>query len=287
VALSTPTALRRQLGTELRRLRDRRRGADVVVPLGWSESKLSRIETARTGITADDLELLLSAYEVAEPERVRLRELARQTRQRAWWHPYRAAVPDPYEEYVALEAEAETMDEWEAQVVPGLLQSDEYAREVVEAGTDLSGDDVVQQRVALRMARQSVLSRHPPPRLSIVLDEAVLRRQIGGPAVLRRQVQRLFDASHRGGVDLQVLPFGAGVHGALAGSFTIFGFGAHGRPPVVHSEGITGGTWRSKPAEVQVYREAFADLRRRALDAAGSRQLLAQIGAELDEGLIR
>jgi transcriptional regulator with XRE-family HTH domain len=279
--------VRRQLGAELRRLRDRRRGADVVAALGWSESKLSRIETARTRISAGDLDRLLDAYGVGEVERVRLRELALLTRVRAWWHPYRAAVPDPYEEYVALEAEAVTMDEWEAQVVPGLLQSDEYAREVVEAGTDLSDAGVVEQRVALRMARQSVLTRHPPPRLSVVLDEGVLRREVGGRAVLRRQVQRLFDASHRGGVDLQVLPFGAGVHGALAGSFTIFGFGVEGRPSVVHSEGITGGLFRSKPAEVQVYRQAFADLRRRALDQDGSREILAQIGSELDEGLIR
>ncbi len=287
VATPSPTVIRRQLGGELRRLRGARRGAGVAAALGWSESKLSRIETARTGVSAADLDLLLAHYGVAEAERERLRELARQTRQRTWWHPYRAAVPDSYEEYVALEAEAATMDEWEAQVVPGLLQSDEYAREVVEAGTDLSGPDVVQQRVALRMARQSVLTRRPPPRLSIVVDEAVLRREVGGRAVLRRQVQRLYDASHRGAVELQVLPFSAGVHGALAGSFTIFGFGAGGRPAVVHSEGITGGLFRSRPAEVLLYRDAFADLRRRALDPQASRRLLAQVGAELDEGVGR
>jgi transcriptional regulator with XRE-family HTH domain len=230
VATPTPTAVRRLLGNELRRLRGRQRGADVAVAVGWSESKLSRIETARTGISVADLDLLLATYGVAEDDRVRLRELARQTRQRAWWHPYRAAVPDRYEEYVALEAEAVTMAEWEAQVVPGLLQTDEYARAVVEAGTDRSGADVMQQRVALRLARQLVLTRQPPPRLSIVVDEAVLRREIGGRAVLRRQLQRLFDGSHRGEVELRVLPFAAGVHGALAGSFTVFGFGDEGRP---------------------------------------------------------
>jgi transcriptional regulator with XRE-family HTH domain len=287
VTTPTPTSVRRQLGIELRRLRGRRRGAEVSTALGWSESKLSRIETARTGISIEDLDLLLAGYGVAEDERARLRDLARRTRQRAWWHPYRAAVPDPYGDYVALEAEAVSMDEWESQVVPGLLQSDEYAREVIGAGTDLSGPDVVQQRVRLRMARQSVLTRDPSPRLSIVLDEAVVRREVGGRAVLRRQVQRLFDASHRDDVQLQVLPFGAGVHGALAGSFTIFGFGAGGRPPVVHSEGITGGLFRSKSSEVQVYATAFADLRRRALDVDRSRAFLAQIGAELDEGFLR
>jgi predicted transcriptional regulator len=287
VATPTRTATRRQLGIELRRLRGRQRGADVSVALGWSESKLSRIETARTGISTADLDRLLAGYGVADDERDRLHELARQTRQRAWWHPYRAAVPDPYAEYVALEAEAVTMDEWEAQVVPGLLQTDEYARAVVEAGTDRSSVDVVRQRVALRMARQVVLTRDPPPRLGIVLDEAVLRREIGGRSVLRRQVQRLFDAGNREDVELQVLPFGAGVHGALAGSFTVFGFGAEGRAPVVHSEGMTGGLFLAKAGDVGVYRSAFADLRRRALDPDDTRLFLAQIGAELDEGLIR
>ena len=287
MATPTPTAVRRQLGSELRRLRGGRRGADVAVALGWSESKLSRIETARTGISPADLDRLLAEYDVADDGRQRLRELARVTRQRAWWHPYRTSVPDPYEEYVALETEAVTMDEWEAQVVPGLLQSDEYAREVIEAGAAPADAEFAHQRVALRMARQTVLTRHPAPRLNIVLDEAVLRREVGGRAVLRRQLQRLFDASHRHGVELRVLPFAAGVHGALAGSFTIFGFGAEGRPPVVHSEGMTGGLFRSKPAEVQIYRDAFADLRRRALDPAETRGLLARIGAELDEGLTR
>jgi transcriptional regulator with XRE-family HTH domain len=285
--MPTPSAVRRQLGNELRRLRGRQRGADVSAALGWSESKLSRIETAHTGISVADLELLLDGYGVAEDERSRLREMARLTRQRAWWHPYRAAVPVPYEEYVGLEADAVSMDEWEAQVVPGLLQSDEYARAVVEAGTDSSGAGIVQQRVRLRMARQSVLTRDPPPRLSIVLDEAVLRREIGGRTVLRRQVQRLFDASHRDEVELRVLPFGAGVHGALAGSFTIFGFGAQGRPPVVHIEGMTGGSFLAKPVDVATYRSAFTDLLRRALDPDDTRSLLAQIGAELDEGLRR
>lgn len=275
-------AARRQLGLELRRLRGGRLGADIAAALHWSESKLSRIETARTGISDGDFDRLLDVLGVPAGERGRLRDLLRQSRMRVWWHPYRSAVPDPYGEYVALEAEAVTMHEWEAQVVPGLLQSDEYARAVIEAGADLTDPDLVQQRVALRMARQSVLTRQPPPRIAIVLDESVLRREVGGRPVMRRQVQRLFDATGRAGMELRILPFGAGAHAALAGSFTVFGFGQDGRDPVVHSEDLTGGLLRARAEEVRTYRTAFEDLRRRALSVDDSRALLARTGDELE-----
>jgi transcriptional regulator with XRE-family HTH domain len=274
-------AARRELGDELRRLRGRRRGAEVAGRLGWSESKLSRIETARTGISEADLERLLRLYACSQDERARLRELARRGRARVWWAPYRSSVAEPYDEYVAFEAEAVLMCEWEAQVVPGLLQTDEYAHAVIEVGAEVSDPEVVQRRIALRMARQSVLTRDPPPRLCVVLDEAVLRREVGGRAVLHRQLQRLLDASRRPGVDLLVLPFSAGSHAALTEAFVIFEFAGDGRAPVVHSEDLIGGQLRTRAAEVQVYRDAFADVRERALDVAQSRDLIARTSDSL------
>jgi transcriptional regulator with XRE-family HTH domain len=274
-------AARRELGDELRRLRGERRGAEVAGRLGWSESKLSRIETARTGISEADLERLLRLYESPAGERHRLRELVRRGRARVWWAPYRSSVAEPYDEYVAFEAEAVVMCEWEAHVVPGLLQTDEYAHAVIETGADVNDPEVMQRRIALRMARQSVLTRDPPPRLCVVIDEAVLNREVGGRAVLRRQLQRLLDASQRPGVDLLVLPFSAGSHAALTEAFVIFEFAGEQRPPVVHSEDLIGGQLRTKPAEVRVYREAFADLRSRALDVAQSRELIARTGDRL------
>lgn len=251
--------------------------------LGWSESKLSRIETARTGISATDLERLLTTYGVDEAEAARLRELSRQTQARTWWHPYRSGVPDPLDRYVAYESEATAMLEWEPQIVPGLLQTDEYARAVVEVARNLESPDVVEQLVALRMARQTVLTHHPRPQLAIILDEGALRREVGGRQVMRRQVQRLYDASQRPGITLQVLPFSVGIHLAVTGAFTIFEFGADGQSPVVHGEGATGGIFHDRPGEVQVFREAFEDVRCRALDIRGSRQFLATIGAELQD----
>lgn len=275
-------AVRRQLGVELRRLRGPRRGADVAVDLGWSESKLSRIETARTGISRTDLDSLLATLDVGAAERARIEELSQRVYNSFWWTQYTSAVPEQYQEYVAMEAEAARMLEWEAQVVPGLLQTDEYARVVIESVAEPHSPDILQRRVALRMARQTVLTRRPPPSLCVVMDEGVLRREVGGRAVMQRQVQRLFDATGRSGVELQVLPFDAGVHSALAGAFTIFGFLDDARADLVHIESLTGGLVRSKDAEVQVYHQAFEDLRHRALTVEATRDLLTEISTKLN-----
>jgi hypothetical protein len=149
---------------------------------------------------------------------------------------------------------------------------------VIEVGADIGNQDTIQRRLALRMARQTVLVREPPPRLSVVLDEAVLHREIGGADVLRRQLQRLYEASLRPSVELLVLPFSAGAHPALSESFVIFDFAAGTRGPVVHSEGLTGGLFHLKDEDVRIYRGAFADLRRRARPAAESRELLTRLG---------
>jgi transcriptional regulator with XRE-family HTH domain len=266
---------RRELGSDLRRLRGDRRGVDVAKALGWSESKISRIETAHTGISEPDLERLLTAYGVRVEDRERLRDLARLGRARPWWTQYRSSVPDPYDEYLSLEGEAILISEWEAQVVPGLLQTDEYARAVIEAGADVGEPGTIQRRLALRMARQAVLTRDPPPKLRIVLDEAVLHREVGGPEVLRRQVARLAEATRRPGVEIRILPFSAGAHAGQTESFMVLEFAAGTRAPIVHSEGLTGGLFRVKPAEVEVYRYALADLRERALSAEASRTAIA------------
>jgi transcriptional regulator with XRE-family HTH domain len=271
----TSTA-RRELGNELRRLRADRRAAGVAAALGWSESKLSRIETAHTAITEADLDRLLTFYEVPADDRDRLRDLARRGRARAWWTPYRSSVPDPYDEFVALEAEAVWISEWESQVVPGLLQTDEYARAVIEVGADVGDEAVIHRRLALRMARQAVLTREPPPTLLMVLDEAVLHREVGGAAVLRRQLTKLATVGLRPGLEIRILPFSAGAHAGQAESFMVLEFGAGTRGPIVHSEGLIGGLFRVKPDEVEVYRDALADLRERSLSAEDSRTVIAE-----------
>ncbi|MEV6346949.1 helix-turn-helix transcriptional regulator [Actinoplanes sp. NPDC051851] len=276
MARPTSTA-RRELGGELRRLRAERRAVDVATALGWSESKLSRIETAHTGISEADLDRLLTLYGLRVEDRGRLRDLAKRGRARAWWAPYRSSVPDQYEEYLILEAEAVRIAEWEAQVMPGLLQTDEYARAVIETGADIEDSEVIQRRLDLRMNRRVFFEKDPPPALQIVLDESVLRREVGGRGVLVRQLGRLLqEIGERAEVEVQILPFRAGAHAGLTESFLVLEFAESTRNPVVHSEGLTGGLFRVKPEEIDIYQDAFDDLRERALSREASRTVIAE-----------
>lgn len=274
----SPTTLRRQVGAELRRLRERadRPAADVAAALGWSESKLSRIETAHTGVRNQDLDRLLELYDTADDARRRLRALAVQSRQKAWWEAYGDALPNAYEAYIGFEAEAVAIYNYEAQVVPGLLQTAEYANAVTQAYGLFEDSELVGQRVAVRMARQAVLTREPPPTLWAIIDEAVLRRPIGGADVQRRQLGRLIEASELPMITIQVLPFAVGSHRALAGSFVVLEF-AGGDHPLVYSEGLTAGVFRSKPEELRTYWMCFEALRSVALNPRESAEFIRGI----------
>jgi|SRR6266536_520359 len=275
----SPTMLRRQLGAELRRLRDRagRTVAEVATGLGWSESKLSRIETAAIGIRDPDLRRLLDHYSVDAKEHTRLVALAQQARQRAWWEVYGDALPDPYETYIGFEAEAVSISTYEAQVVPGLLQTAEYASAVTQADGVFDDREVIEQRVAVRMARQAVLAREQPPQFRAILDEAVLRRPIGGPDIQRRQLLRLVEASEQPMITIQVLPFSVGAHRALAGSFIVLEFAADADHALVYSEGMTGGVFRNKSVELDSYLTSFESLRAQALSPEDSAEFIASV----------
>jgi len=275
----SPTMLRRQLGAELRRLRDRtgRTGAAVAGELGWSESKLSRIETAAIGIRNPDLQRLLDLYRVSGKERSRLLALAVQSRQKAWWEGYGDALTDPYEAYIGFEAEASLISNYEALVVPGLLQTAEYAKAVTQADGLYDDPEILQQRIAVRMARQAVLAREQPPKLRAILDEAVLRRPIGGADVMRRQLRRLLEASEQPMITIQVLPFSVGAHRALAGSFIVLEFASGPDEALVYSEGMTGGVLRSKSDELSGYLSSFDSLRAQALTPEDSVEFISGI----------
>lgn len=280
----SPTTLRRQLGAELRRLRAARTVAEVASQLGWSESKLSRIETAHTGIRNRDLEKLLDVYEVSDQLRARIRAVAGQSRQRAWWEAYGDVLPNAYETYIGFEAEATSILEFEALLIPGLLQTDEYARAVFVAdGRRHDGrrldDAEVDQKVQVRMARQAVLTRQPPPDLVLILDEGALRREVGGPDVLRRQLNRLNEAGERNNITIRVLPFAVGAHSALGGPFTILRFS--GEAPLVYCEGRTGGVFRTRSDEVEGYISSFDGLRDAALTPKDSAIYIAEMAHEL------
>jgi hypothetical protein len=278
-AVHTPPMLRRQLGADLRRMREgtARTVADVASSLGWSESKLSRIETAHIGIRRADLERLLDVYGVEGRERTRLVTISAQSRQKAWWAAYGDALPVAYETYIDFEAQATSILTYEAQIVPGLLQTDEYANAVIQTDGVYDDAQILGQRVAVRMARQAVLTRQPPPHVHAVLDEAVLHRPVGGKDVFQRQMLRLVEASQRPTITIQILPFDIGAHRALSGSFIYLEFAASSDRPLVYSEGLTGGVVRSKPQELRSYIASFEAVRAVALSSTQSVELISEL----------
>ena len=273
--------LRRQLGAELRRLREAtgRTAAAAADQLDWSESKLSRIETAHTGIRNADLERLLALYKVSDQERAKLLAIAGQSRQKAWWEAYGDSLPNAYETYIGFEAEATGIFTYQCQVVPGLLQTAEYARAVHQI--DHPGDeDLVSQLVTVRMARQALLTREPRPKLWAVIDEAILRRPVGGHDVMRRQLRRLVEAAELSMITIQVLPFEAGAHRALTGSFVVLEFAGSAEQPLVYSEGMTGGVIRSKPEELRAYWMSFEALKTASLSEPESVDFITAVARD-------
>jgi transcriptional regulator with XRE-family HTH domain len=271
--------LRRQLGAELRRLRERaqRTVAEVAADIGWSESKLSRIETANTSIRSADLQRLLGIYKVSEQENSRLSAFANMARQRAWWEGYGDALLDPYKTLLGFESEAKAIYAYDAQLLHGLLQTNEYASAIIRAVSVGERPDVVEQRVAVRMARQAILTRVPPVELYVVIDEAVLRRPVGGGDVMGRQLRRLIEVSEQPAITLQVLPFSVGAHRGIDGAFSILEFPAGTDDPLTYADGMTGGVFRSKSDDVRRYWASLDSLRATALGPNDSTQFIADL----------
>ena len=268
--------VRRQLGAELRRLREQtgRTSADVARELNWSDSKLSRIETAKIGLTDSDLDRLCRLYQLDTAMRERLRTLTRQSRQRGWWEGYKDVLLDQYEAYIAYEDEASAIYGYHSMVVPGLLQTDEYARAVTVADSTPPDPAVIEQKVQVRMARQALLSREPAPQVQVVLDEATVRRQVGGQDVMRRQLRRLVTQAQRENISVRVLPFSVGAHRGIGGTFILLELGAEIGGPLVYCDGLTGGVIRSKPDELKSYQTAFKEISKAALSPSDSAEFL-------------
>ncbi|MFE5034850.1 helix-turn-helix domain-containing protein [Streptomyces sp. 900105755] len=278
-----PAVRRRKLGAELRTLRT---GAGLTSGeaarlVGWHQSKVSRIETGASGVKPADVRLLLDAYGVVEGQ---LRELllvlagSEDTAGRHhWWHAYRGVLPPAYRDFISLESQAGTMRTLETLVVPGLLQTPEYARAVTRAAMDGRADDSLDTLVEVRLARQDVLRNDPPLELSAVLDEAVLRREVGGPGVMARQLERLVEAARLPQVRLQVLPFAAGAHIGITGPFVIFSFPSTSDLDVVVIDQLTSSLYLERKEDLQAYTEAFDTLRIHALSPEDSLDYIAAI----------
>ncbi|WP_405770207.1 helix-turn-helix domain-containing protein [Streptomyces sp. NBC_00080] len=278
-----PAVRRRKLGAELRNLRAQAglTSGEAARLVGWHQSKVSRIETGISGSKPADVRLLLDTYGVADPQ---LRELMLALAgddgsggRDHWWHAYRGVLPPTYRDFISLESQASAMRTLETTVVPGLLQTPEYARAVTRASVERGAEDQLDTLVEVRLARQDVLRAQPPLELSAVLDEAVLRREVGGPEVMARQLGRLVEAARLPQVRLQVLPFAAGAHIGVTGPFVIFSFSRTSDLDVVVLDHLTSSLYLERKEDLQAYTEAFNALRAHALSPGDSSDYIAAI----------
>ena len=282
----SPTVRRRRLAAEVRRLRERAGYTEdeVAERLHWSSSKISRIELHRQGLKPPDLAKLLDLYEVSKAHRDELMALAREPRRRGWWEAYSDALPEDYSTFIGLEADAESESSWSPEVVYALLQTEDYARAVIQAhmGSTISRIDI-ERRVETRMVRQGVLTRDAPVALSVVLDESALLRLFGNESIMRNQLKRLVEISQLPNVDLYVLPL-AGTHPIGTGAFVILKFApAHGTrlPDVVYIEQLTRtAIYFEDEADTHEYSVNFDRLTTEALDPAKSRRLINKTARE-------
>ena len=275
-----PTVLRILLGAQLRRLREAKRITleDAGKMIRASHSKISRLETGRVGFKDRDITDLLTLYGVTdEEEREALRALARRANAPGWWHDYNDVLPPWFEAYVGLEEVATQVRAYEVQFIPGLLQTEDYARAVTMLGHDNASAREIERRVRLRMTRQAVFDREDPPNVWAVIDEAVLRRPAGGPAVMQGQLQHLADLAKRPNVTIQIIPFQAGGHAAAGGAFSILRFAEPDLPDVVYLEQLTSALYLDKPDTVDSYLRVMERICMEAATPADSTAIITRV----------
>jgi transcriptional regulator with XRE-family HTH domain len=284
----TSSAIRRRLAAELRRLREQAglSGDEVAGRLGWSGSKVSRIETHRTGVKPEDLAVLLDLYGVDDQQRDQLTALAGEQESKGWWTAYSDALPEDYAAYISLETDATSIRCWSPELIHGLLQTADYAREVIRAhmlATDPIPPGEVRRRVEARLRRQEIMTRDSPTEVTFILDEGVLLRRIGSPAVMQAQLAWLQQAARMPNVTLQVLALAGNHPVGLAGSFAILHFApVHGAvlDDVVYVEQLIRSSYVEEEAETYQYHLAYDRLTAEALDPASSADLIARVARE-------
>jgi transcriptional regulator with XRE-family HTH domain len=275
-----PTVLRMLLGIQLRRLRE----AKGLTPeqagyeIRASRSKISRVEHGRVGFKERDVADLLSLYGVTdEKERQRMLALAQQANDQGWWAKYDDIMPDWFESYVGLEQATSLIRTYELQFVPGLFQTDDYARAVTVLGHRAAPPSEIERRVSLRMQRQELLARDDTPRIWAVIDESALRRPVGGRDVMRAQLRHLVDVTEFPRVTLQVMPFSRGGHPAAGGSFAILRFAEPDLPDIVYIEQLTSALYMDRRDEVDHYMEVMNRLSAEAETPADTASMLRKI----------
>lgn len=264
----SPTLRRRELGTLLRALRTQQGMTveQVAEHLLCSPSKVSRMETGQRGATQRDVRDLCELYGVTDPgERDRMMRLAREAREQGWWQPYDL----PYQTYVGLEVEAVRISQFQAGYVPGLLQTADYAREVIRTGPDEYGPEQVEQYVEARIRRQELLTKENAPAVHIVMDESIIRRPVGGSAVMLRQLEHIVRMSALPHVSIQVISWSMGAHLAMESDFRILDL-PEPSGPVVYVEGLIGYVYLERDDDIERFRTYFSRLKAIAMNSKDS-----------------
>jgi len=283
MATPSPTVRRKRLTTELRRLREQAglTCEDVGQRLECSGTRISRMETGRISARPGDVRELLEIYGVTGAEADSLVQLARDARRKGWWHSYGRVLPPWFEAYIGLESDAARLRDFQPLVVPGLLQTEGYARAVLRAAPHAGRGEDIDRQVALRMQRQAILDQASPPEAWLVISESVLRMRVGGTAVMRAQLRRLADLAARPDLTIQVLPFGTAAQVQAISPFTMLEFADAADPPVVYLEHLTGSVFVENEDEVRRYRVVFDHLRAEALGTVESADLITRVAAGL------
>lgn len=281
---SGPTALKRRLGIEMRKLR-RAKGFTLETAGDGSErsrATIWRIETGRVGMKPGDVRDLCELYEVPVERTRELQDLTRRAKKAVgWWEPYGDAIPEWFEMYVDLEAEASSFQIYQSELVDGVFQTEEYAQAVIRARRPDIGSDELERQVSLRMTRQSLLTKDDAPRYWLILNEAVIRRVVGECSMMHAQLQHLADTARLPNVTLQVLPFKRGAHAGMDGSFYILGFPDSSDVDLIYMEQPLRAFYFEEPRELAYYAEQFNHLRAKALDTDDSLALIRATMAEL------
>jgi hypothetical protein len=279
-SFGSPTVRRRRLAAELRRLRGSRTGSEVSRGIGWSPTKVSRAESGRESIPPSEVEKLLDYYGVENPLRARLLELAEDATRRGWWDEYADALTPEFMEFIGLEEEAVSSLQWQVDAVPGLFQTEDYARELNLAYHSVvrtTPPSVLDRFLRVRMLRQERLTREPALQLSVIMDEAVLLRKVGDRGVMRAQLQRLAQVADLPNVDLRVLPLIRDV-ALLAATFVIMSFGSPGAADslgdIVSTENLNTELYIEGETDTYLYRLFFEALTKASLPPAESRDLI-------------
>ncbi|WP_243469288.1 helix-turn-helix domain-containing protein [Streptomyces cinnamoneus] len=278
-----PTVRRRRLATVLVKLREEagKSPEDAAERIGCHRSKISRVENARLGISLGEVRDLLRFYGVDDPEYVEeVVNLARRSNERGWTQRLGLRIPS-YVDYIDYEETAHYIRSFEPMVISGLLQTADYARALLKATPTMLSNERIDELVEVRMRRQEILRRDAPPRVCVIQGEAALRAQVGGPAVMAAQLKHLVEASEHPNVDLQVLPFAAGAHAGVLGTFVLFSFPTPAFSDIVCLEHRTGTVYLETSEDTGAYTLTFDSLRSTALSPAKSLDVINRVKQEL------